>query len=410
MHTPTPAPPSAYPSLLNKQILLGVSGSVAAFKAAGLVRDLREAGADVRVILTKGGAEFVTPLTFQALSGKTVHMDLLDTEAEAAMGHIQLARWADAIIVAPASANLLARLAQGQADDLLSAVCLASAAPIAVAPAMNRQMWHNPATAQNLQALVARGVQQFGPAEGEQACGESGPGRMLETDQLLAHIAALFETGCLAGQRVVITAGPTREAIDPVRYLSNRSSGKMGYALAQAAAEAGASTLLVSGPSNLAAPPRVQCIHTISAQEMHDTVMQHMDSCTIFIAAAAVADYRPVNVAAHKIKKDGARLSLELQPNPDILASVAALPHAPFTLGFAAETENLLANARSKRKKKGVDMIAANLVGENLAFDQDSNSLTVIDNDGETSLQTASKHQLARQLISLLAEKQAGRA
>jgi phosphopantothenoylcysteine decarboxylase/phosphopantothenate--cysteine ligase len=392
-------------SLCNKQLLLGVSGSIAAYKAAELVRRLKEAGAEVRVVLTAGGAEFVTPLTFQALSGHAVHTELLDTEAEAAMGHIALARWADAVIIAPASANCIARLAQGRADDLLTAVCLATAAPIAIAPAMNQQMWSQPATQDNLARLQQRGVAQFGPAQGDQACGDTGPGRLLEAEQLVTAIAGLFESGLLSGRSVLITAGPTQEAIDPVRYLSNRSSGKMGYALAQAAAEAGAQTLLVSGPTALATPPRVQRIDVRSAEEMHAAVMQHARDSDIFIAAAAVADYRPAQYAGQKIKKSQDRLTLELVRNPDILATVAALDNGPFCVGFAAETENLEANARAKLQQKGLAMIAANWVGEGQGFDQDHNALTVISRQGEQQLATASKAQLARRLIALIAEQ-----
>jgi phosphopantothenoylcysteine decarboxylase/phosphopantothenate--cysteine ligase len=392
-------------SLCNKQLLLGVSGSIAAYKAAELVRRLKEAGAEVRVVLTAGGAEFVTPLTFQALSGHPVHTELLDTEAEAAMGHIALARWADAVIIAPASANCIARLAQGRADDLLTAVCLATAAPIAIAPAMNQQMWSQPATQDNLARLQQRGVAQFGPAQGDQACGDTGPGRLLEAEQLVTAIAGLFESGLLSGRSVLITAGPTQEAIDPVRYLSNRSSGKMGYALAQAAAEAGAKTLLVSGPTALATPPRVERIDVRSAEEMHAAVMQHARNSDIFIAAAAVADYRPAQPAGQKIKKTQDRLTLDLVRNPDILAAVAALDHGPFCVGFAAETENLEANARAKLQQKGLAMIAANWVGEGQGFDQDHNALTVISRQGVQQLATASKTQIARRLIALIAQQ-----
>jgi phosphopantothenoylcysteine decarboxylase/phosphopantothenate--cysteine ligase len=398
MHNP---PLSA---LINKRILLGVSGSIAAYKSAELVRRLKEAGAEVRVVLSAGGAEFVTPLTFQALSGNPVHSALLDTEAEAAMGHIELARWADAVLVAPASANFIARLAQGRADDLLSAVCLATEASLAIAPAMNQQMWANAATQQNLQQLQQRGVHQFGPAEGEQACGEIGPGRMLEAEALAACTAGLFESGLLAALSVLVTAGPTQEAIDPVRYLTNRSSGKMGYAIARAAAEAGARVLLVSGPTQLPAPPRVERIEVASAQQMFDAVMQRVADCDIFIGSAAVADYRPVSVATQKIKKTEDTLVLELQRNPDILAAVAALDNGPFTVGFAAETENLEANARAKLVSKRLEMIAANQVGEGLGFDSDDNALTVITANDTHQLETASKTRLAAQLIKLIAE------
>jgi phosphopantothenoylcysteine decarboxylase/phosphopantothenate--cysteine ligase len=392
-------------NLSNKHILLGVSGSIAAYKSAELVRRLKDAGADVRVVLTAGGAEFVTPLTFQALSGNPVHTTLLDTEAEAAMGHIELARWADAIIVAPASANFIARLAQGRADDLLSAICLATASPVAIAPAMNQQMWANAATQENLRLLKARGIKQFGPGEGDQACGEIGPGRMLEAKQLAQLTADLFETGSLAGRTVLITAGPTQEAIDPVRYLSNHSSGKMGYAIAQAAAEAGAKVILISGPTALATPPRVERIDVRSAQQMFDTVMQHVTASDIFISTAAVADYRPVQISDQKIKKTNDTLTLELQRNPDILAEVAALKDGPFTVGFAAETENLEQHAREKLERKNLDMIAANVVGEGVAFESDENALLMLTAEDKQQLVTASKSVLGRQLIELVANK-----
>lgn len=392
-------------SLSNKHILLGVSGSIAAYKSAELVRRLKDAGADVRVVLTAGGAEFVTPLTFQALSSNPVHTELLDTEAEAAMGHIELARWADAVIVAPASANFIARLAQGRADDLLSAICLATASPVAIAPAMNQQMWANTATQENLRQLKTRGIKQFGPGEGDQACGEIGPGRMLEAQQLAQLTADLFETGSLAGRTVLITAGPTQEAIDPVRYLSNRSSGKMGYAIAQAAAEAGAKVILISGPTALATPPRVECIDVRSAQQMFDAVMQQVKHSDIFISTAAVADYRPVKIADQKIKKINDTLTLELQRNPDILAEVAALKDGPFTVGFAAETENLEQHARAKLETKKLDMIAANQVSQSLAFESDENALLILTADDKQQLDTTSKTTLGRQLIALIANK-----
>ncbi len=392
-------------SLANKHILLGVTGSIAAYKAAELVRRLREAGAEVRVVLSAGGAEFVTPLTFQALSGHPVHSELLDTEAEAAMGHIALARWADALVVAPASANFLARLAQGRADDLLSAIGLATEAPVAVAPAMNRQMWASAATQGNLATLRERGVHVFGPAAGDQACGETGPGRMLEAADIARHAAELFDTGVLAGRRVLVTAGPTREAIDPVRYLSNRSSGRMGYAVAQAAAEAGAHVTLISGPTALATPPRVERIDVRSAQDMHAAVMARAADADIFIATAAVADYRPAAPSAQKIKKAADTLSLKLVRNPDILAEVAMLEGGPFTVGFAAETEHLLEHARDKLARKGLDMIAANPVGEDRGFEAEENALSVIDANGITELPRAAKPQLARRLIALVAER-----
>jgi phosphopantothenoylcysteine decarboxylase/phosphopantothenate--cysteine ligase len=391
-------------SLFNKHILLGVSGSIAAYKAAELVRRLKDAGADVRVVLTAGGGEFVTPLTFQALSGNPVHQDLLDTEAEAAIGHIELARWADAVLVAPASANFISRLAQGRADDLLSAICLATESPVAIAPAMNQQMWSNAATQENLQQIKQRGVLQFGPGEGDQACGEIGPGRMLEAEQLAQMTADMFQTGSLAGRTVLITAGPTQEAIDPVRYLSNRSSGKMGYAIAQAAVEAGAKVILVSGPTALDTPPRVERIDVRSAQQMHEAVMSHVSRADIFIGTAAVADYRPACIAEQKIKKIEDTLTLELQRNPDILAEVAALKDGPFTVGFAAETENLEENSRTKLKAKHLDMIAANLVSDQKGFESDDNALTILTQTENINFSTNSKTKLARQLILVISK------
>ncbi len=392
-------------NLDNKRILLGVSGSIAAYKSAELVRHFKDAGADVRVVLTKGGAEFVTPLTFQALSGNPVHTNLLDTKAEAAMGHIELARWADAILIAPASANFIARLAQGHANDLLSTICLATNAAIAIAPAMNQQMWANTATQKNLQQLNRRGVLQFGPDEGDQACGETGLGRMLAIEQIAAHTADIFETGSLSEKTVIITAGPTQEAIDPVRYLSNHSSGKMGYAIAQAAIEAGAKVILISGPTALPTPLHVKRINIRSAQQMHTAVMQHITHCDIFISTAAVADYRPVNIVEQKIKKTNDTLTLELQRNPDILADVAALTSPPFTVGFAAETENLRRHALEKRERKKIDMIAANLVGENIAFENDDNTLLILTANNEQQLATTSKFVLGRQLIDIIAKQ-----
>jgi phosphopantothenoylcysteine decarboxylase/phosphopantothenate--cysteine ligase len=391
-------------SLVNKRILMGVSGSIAAYKAVELVRRLREAGAEVRVILTSGGAEFVTPLTFQAVSGHPVYQDLLDEKAEAAMGHIELARWADAVVVAPASANCLARLAQGRADDLLSAVCLATTAPLAVAPAMNQQMWAQAATQENITVLRQRGVHIFGPASGEQACGEVGPGRMVEALELAQLTANLFESGAFSGVKVVVTAGPTQEAVDPVRDLSNRSSGKMGYAVAQAAAEAGAQVVLVTGPTALEVPERVEVVRVESALEMHEAVMAQMADCRVFIAAAAVADYRPASVAAEKIKKGKEELTLNLTRNPDILAEVSALPNRPFCVGFAAETEQLEAHARAKLEKKRLDMIAANWVGEEKGFERDDNALLILTPQGRVELPQASKASLARELVAMVAK------
>jgi phosphopantothenoylcysteine decarboxylase/phosphopantothenate--cysteine ligase len=395
--------------LSGKHILLGVTGSIAAYKSAELIRLLRDAGAEVRVVMTRGAGAFITPLTLQALSGHPVYSELLDAGAEAAMGHIELARWADTLLVAPASADFIARLAQGRANDLLTAICLASEAPPGIAPAMNRAMWENAATVANVDTLQRRGIRIMGPAEGIQACGESGPGRLLEPEQLLNALSALFRTGSLAGCRVLVTAGPTREAIDPVRYISNRSSGKMGFAVAAAAAEAGAAVTLVSGPVALQTPPRVTRIDVEDAAAMYAVVLEHAAACDIFIGVAAVADYRPVNAVPRKLKKSAAGLSLELQANPDILAAVAGLPDAPFTVGFAAETDGLESNARHKLVTKGIDMIAANSVAEGQGFDRDDNALQVFWKDGEAQLARTAKPRLARQLVEMIARLYAGK-
>ncbi|MGB5180492.1 MAG: bifunctional phosphopantothenoylcysteine decarboxylase/phosphopantothenate--cysteine ligase CoaBC [Gammaproteobacteria bacterium] len=391
--------------LSGKHILLGVTGGIAAYKSAELVRQLRQQGAEVRVIMTTAAMEFVTPLTFQALSAHPVHTDLLDTGAEAAMGHIELARWADVLLIAPATADFIARLVSGRADDLLTAVCLACDAAVAIAPAMNRAMWGNPATVDNILTLEKRGVRILGPAEGSQACGESGPGRMLEPAELVTAVTGLFNTGVLAGQRVLVTAGPTREAIDPVRYISNRSSGRMGFAVATAAAEAGASVVLVSGPVSLATPARVRRIDVESAAGMHAAVMNEIVLSDIFISVAAVADYRPAITAQQKLKKTAATLSLELTRNPDILAEVAALPDAPFCVGFAAETQAIDSNAREKMRIKNIDMIAANAVGQQQGFDQEDNALHVLWEQGEQQLALTGKAKLARQLVAIIAER-----
>ena len=390
--------------LSGKHILLGVTGGIAAYKSAELVRLLRKQGAEVRVVMTAAAREFVTPLTLQALSAHPVHTDLLDTGAEAAMGHIELARWADVLLVAPATADFIARMVSGRANDLLAAVCLACDAAVAIAPAMNRIMWDNPATRDNLTTVKQRGVRVLGPAVGEQACGESGFGRMLGPAELVAALSDMFNTGALAGRRVLVTAGPTREAIDPVRYLSNRSSGRMGYAVAAAAAEAGADVLLISGPVSLATPARMRSIAVESAAEMHAAVMNEITDIDIFISVAAVADYRPQTIAAQKLKKTAATLSLELTRNPDILADVAALPVAPFTVGFAAETQAIDRHARDKLREKNIDMIAANNVGDQQGFDREDNALHVIWAQGQQRLALTTKAKLARQLVAIIAE------
>jgi phosphopantothenoylcysteine decarboxylase / phosphopantothenate---cysteine ligase len=392
-------------TLTNKRVLIGVTGGIAAYKTADLVRRLRDAGAEVRVVMTRAAAEFITPLTLQAVSGHPVYQHLLDTDAEAGMGHIDLARWADVILIAPASANFIARLVQGRADDLLSAICLASAVPVAVAPAMNQQMWANAATQENLRTLHARKVRVFGPAEGDQACGEIGPGRMLEPLELVAAVGGLFATGELDGLKVIVTAGATWEAIDPVRGITNRSSGKMGYAVAQAALEAGAQVILISGPTALPAPDRAQTMRVVSAQAMYDAVQAHVEGADVFIGAAAVADYRAAQPAEHKIKKTAERLTLELVRNPDILAAVAARKPRVFTVGFAAETDDLEVNARAKLENKGIDLVAANRVGDGLGFETDDNELLLVDRAGVTRLARAPKTQLARALIHEIALK-----
>ena len=389
-------------ALADKRILLGITGGIAAYKSAELTRRLRDQGATVRVVMTPAATEFITPLTLQALSGNPVHTELLDHGAEAAMGHIELARWADLIVIAPATANFIARLSNGLADDLLSTLCLATTAPLLVAPAMNQQMWQNPATQDNIARLQDRGVALLGPASGAQACGETGPGRLLDPDEIVPAIIAAGRTNTLSGVNVMVSAGPTREFIDPVRYLSNRSSGKMGYAVARAAEEAGASVTLVSGPVVLTAPARVRVIEVVSADQMHDSVLEEATSCDIFISAAAVADYRSREAALHKMKKQDAGILLRLEKTPDIVSEIAALANPPFTVGFAAETEHLADNAKQKLANKKLDMIAANRVGDGLGFDSDENALDVYWPGGSQSLGTASKEKLARQLMDLI--------
>jgi len=386
-------------------VLLGVSGGIAAYKSAELVRRLGEHGAEVRVVMTAAAQSFITPLTLQALSGHEVRCDLLDPGAEAGMDHIELARWADLVLVAPATADLMARLAAGLADDLLTTLVLATTAPVFLAPAMNHRMWLHRATQENLARLRDRDVRILRPAVGDQACGEQGPGRMLEPGDILAALA--LGTGSpLAGRRVLVTAGPTREALDPVRYISNRSSGRMGYALAGALAARGADPVLVSGPSALDTPPGVERVPVESALEMEAAVMARIEGCDLFIATAAVADYRPPAPAAEKIKKNQAEMSLRLVKNPDILARVAALAQGPFTVGFAAETRHLEAHALEKLTAKGLDMIAANLVGgETGGFERAENALLVLWPGGRKSLPLSPKPRLAEALADLIVER-----
>ena len=417
--------------LTKKRILLGVTGGIAAYKSADLVRRLREIGAEIQVAMTPAATAFVAPLTFQAVSGRPVHTELLDANAEAGMGHIELARWADLILVAPATADFLARLAHGMANDLLSTLCLATDQPIAVAPAMNRLMWQNIATQDNCRLLARRGVKIWGPGVGEQACGEIGAGRMLEPVELCNHVVAqigarddaaelqaelpiversptspLTPHG-LQGLTVLLTAGPTREALDPVRFISNRSTGRMGFAVAEAAAAAGARVVLISGPVTLKTPAGVERIDVESAVEMREAVMERAHQADIFIATAAVADYRAANPAEQKIKKTRDALTLELVRNPDILAEVAALrSHRPFTVGFAAETHDVLRYAEDKRRRKNLDMIAANQVGvAGSGFESEQNELHVLWEGGERVLPLADKTLLGQQLMALIAER-----
>jgi phosphopantothenoylcysteine decarboxylase/phosphopantothenate--cysteine ligase len=389
---------------MSKRILLGVTGGIAAYKSPDIVRRLIERGAEVQVVMTAGAREFVQPLTFQAVSGREVRSDLWDETAERAMSHIELARWADLVLVAPATADFLAHLTHGMADNLLSTICLATSAPIAVAPAMNRLMWSNPATQSNVATLRARGVQVFGPDSGSQACGETGEGRMMEpADIAAAAFAVLPAEGPLKGRKVLITAGPTRERIDPVRFISNRSSGKMGYAVAQAARDRGADVVLVSGPVNLQAPPGVRRIGVESAAQMLDAVMKEIAGTDIFIGTAAVADYRPATPADCKIKKVSDKLDLCMERTVDILATVAQRPEKPFTVGFAAETNDVEEHALSKLVRKNLDLIAANEVGDAKVFEADDNALTLLwPNGGRLSLGAGAKTELAAKLVDFI--------
>jgi phosphopantothenoylcysteine decarboxylase/phosphopantothenate--cysteine ligase len=393
--------------LCNKRILLGITGGIAAYKAAELVRELRKAKAEVRVVMTQAAQEFITPLTLQALSGNPVHYSMLDPEAEAGMGHIELARWADVILVAPASADFIARLSQGMGNDLLTTLCLATDAPLAIAPAMNQAMWRDEMTQANIERLVdlkGKHLHLFGPGEGEQACGDIGPGRMLEPTLIAQHCAQIFDTGILAGKEIVITAGPTREAIDPVRFISNHSSGKMGYALAEAARDAGARVTILSGPVNLPAPEQVQVTRVESASDMLQAALNAQSACDIFIAAAAVADYRPVQVADQKIKKSGDQIQLSMIKNPDIVATIAQLDNKPFTVGFAAETQDVAEYARKKLVNKNLDMIIANDVsGTNIGFNSDENAVVTFWGESQQAFPQMSKSALAKQLIELIA-------
>lgn len=393
-------------NLTNKQIVLGVCGSIAAYKSADLVRRLKEMGAEVRVVMTQSAGEFITALTLQTLSHNPVHQHLLDCDSESNMSHIELARWADLVLIAPCSANFMSKLVQGMADDLLSTVCLATRAPIVYVPAMNNAMWENKATQENVTTLQQRGFVRFGPASGDQACGETGLGRMLEPVQISNQLIELFQPGLLQGKNIMITAGPTREDIDPVRFISNRSSGKMGFAIAQAAMEAGANVTLVCGPVNLTTPQNINRLDVRTADDMKSVVMKNISTTDIFISAAAVADYRPETIETKKIKKTASKLNLKLVRNPDILSLVANKTSPPFTVGFAAETDNLRENALIKLNTKSLDMIAANEVGKKQGgFDSHENALTIYWQDGEQTLPMADKNTIARQLMTIIAEK-----
>ena len=395
--------------LTNRQILLGITGGIAAYKAAELVRELRKAKAEVRVVMTAAAQEFITPLTLQALSGNPVHYSMLDPEAEAGMGHIELARWADIILVAPASADFIARLTQGMGNDLLTTLCLASDAPLAICPAMNQAMWRDEMTQANIQRLIdlkGKKFHHFGPADGEQACGDIGPGRMLDPSLIAEQCAKLFTSKSLSGLDVVITAGPTREAIDPVRFISNHSSGKMGYALADAARDAGARVTIISGPVRLPYPEKIKVIQVESASDMLAASLEQQQSCDIFIAAAAVADYRPLQVAQQKIKKSGEQMQMSLVKNPDIVATIAQLEDSPFVVGFAAETQDVATYARGKLTKKNLNMIIANDVSNSdIGFNSDSNSVTVFWGENQQDFPRMSKSTLAHELIELIAHQ-----
>ncbi|UPG85571.1 bifunctional phosphopantothenoylcysteine decarboxylase/phosphopantothenate--cysteine ligase CoaBC [Luteibacter aegosomatis] len=393
-------------SLRQRRILIGVTGGIAAYKVCELVRRLRDLEAEVRVVMTEGATHFVTPTTFQALSGQPVRVSLWDEHGEAAMGHIELAKWAERLLIAPASADTLARLAHGFADDLLTTVALATAAPVYVAPAMNQQMWAHPAVQANVGTLRVRGVGILGPADGDQACGDIGSGRMLEPHELRDLLVASFGDRPLRGRKVVVSAGPTYEDIDPVRFIGNRSSGRMGFAVAAAARDAGADVTLVAGPVSLPTPPGVERVDVRSARQMHDAVLFASEGCDIYIGAAAVGDYRPAEVAGHKLKKvDGSPLHLELAENPDIIAALAARKDHPFLVGFAAETRELAQYAQDKLRRKGLDMIAANDVGEGRGFEVADNALHLYWADGDAALPRMPKTELARQLVARIAER-----
>lgn len=392
--------------LQDKNILLGITGGIAAYKTPELIRRLRDHGANVRVIMTEAAKAFVTPLSLQAVSTNPVSDSLLDPAAELAMGHIELAKWADLFLIAPATADVIAKMNAGMANDLLTTTCLATAAPIVIAPAMNQQMWHAKITQQNISNIESRGIIIWGPGSGDQACGDVGLGRMLDVDELVNLTCDFFQPKTLFGQHWVITAGPTREAIDPVRYISNHSSGKMGYAIAQAARNAGAKVSIISGPVNIAAPNGCDVINVNSAQDMHDAALELAEKATVFIACAAVADYRIDNIAGQKIKKSADTMQLNLVKNPDIVADVANLSKRPFTVGFAAETQDVEQYALGKLQKKKLDLIAANDVAQmGQGFNSDDNSLTVFSASDKTTIPLANKFDVAEKLVVLISSK-----
>ena len=395
-------------SLANKNILLGVTGGIAAYKSAEIVRSLKKAGSSVRVVMTKSAEEFITPLTLQALSGNKVSSQLLDPESELGMGHIELAKWADAILIAPATANTLAKLASGRGDDLLSSISLAFEGPISLAPAMNQAMWKDSRTEENIKKLINSKFQIYGPGSGEQACGDVGLGRMLEPDEIISSFSLLFEEGLLMNKSILISAGPTQEPIDPVRYITNKSSGKMGYSLAQAGLEAGAKVTLISGPVNIEAPEGVHLVEIKTAEEMYEAVMHHIRNSDVFISSAAVADYKPENFSKEKIKKSNKDLdiSIPMTENKDILKSVGAMENKPYLVGFAAETNDLIKNAKLKLSKKKLDLIVANDISNTeIGFDSDENEVTLINNEIELFIEKGPKKRVASKIIQYISEQ-----
>ena len=392
-------------SLTNKNILLGVTGGIAAYKSAEIVRHLKKSGASVRVVMTRSAEEFITPLTLQALSGNRVSTELLDAEAEAAMGHIELAKWADGILIAPATANTIARLSSGRGDDLLSTVTLAFDGPISIAPAMNQAMWRDERTQENLNKLINNNFGICGPGSGEQACGDIGLGRMLEPLEILEMFSSSFDKGIMSGKRILITAGPTQEPIDPVRFITNRSSGKMGYALAEAAIESGAQVTLISGPVNIEPPSNCNLVAIKTAKEMYESVMHHIKGADVYIGTAAVSDYSPAHINESKIKKDGsnAAMVLKLKENQDILKSVSELEERPYVVGFAAETDNLIENAEKKLNNKNLDLIVANDVSDKeIGFDSDENEVTLITHEEKQLIQKQNKRKISKNIIEFI--------